>query len=354
MKLSPLLENIKRYVSFKLLSVVVVAFIIAGIAGAGVYFRCQKEVVVNFDDKQFVVKTMKSTVREVLKQNGIKLGENDYISVPLDSKLQSKKDNVINIKSAVPVTVIADGQEIQLMTSKQTVREALEDDPVNLSHLDRVEGAEPDDEIVAGMKLKVVRVKQELVSQNEIIPCDVIRRENNSMDKGDYKVIKEGKDGVREKVYVVSYEDGQEVGKQLLRDTVVSEPQTKIVEYGTVLNYTTARGEKFRYKSVMTMKATAYTASYEDTGKTPDHPEFGITYTGVRARRGIVAVDPKVIPLGTKLYIEGIGGVPDYGYAVAADIGSAVKGNIIDLYMDDRESVKRWGVKKVRVYILYD
>jgi len=53
-------------------------------------------------------------------------------------------------------------------------------------------------------------------------------------------------------------------------------------------------------------------------------------------------VDPKVIPLGTKLYIEGIGGTPDYGFAVAADIGSAVKGNVIDLYMDSRQAVKQW------------
>jgi len=89
------------------------------------------------------------------------------------------------------------------------------------------------------------------------------------MDKGDYRVIKEGKEGVREKVYVVSYEDGKEVGKQLVSSTVVSEPETRIVEYGTVPVYMTARGEKFRYKKVLTMKATAYTASYEDTGKTP-------------------------------------------------------------------------------------
>jgi len=352
--LSQLLENIKRYISSKLLTVAAVIVIVAGILGAGAYYSCRKEVVINLDGKQIAVKTMKSTVKEVLMQSGITLGENDYISLPLDSKLQSKKDNVINIKSAVPVTVIADGQEIQLMTSKSTVREALEDDPINLGHLDRVEGADLEDRIVEGMKLKVVRIKKQLVSQNEIIPYDVIKKENSSMEKGDFKVIKEGKEGVREKIYVVSYEDGKETGKLLLSDNVVSSPETRIVEIGTIPSYTTARGEKFRYKKVMTMRATAYTASYEDTGKTPDHPEFGITYTGVRAKKGIVAVDPKVIPLGTKLYIEGIGDTPDYGYAVAADIGSAVKGNIIDLYMEDRAAVKRWGVKNVRVYILHD
>ena len=352
--MSQLVESIKRRVSFKLLACLAVAFVVAGIAGWGTYYSCQKEVVINLDGERLVVKTVKSTVKEVLKQSGINITEDDYVSVPLDTKLKSKKGNVIDIKKAVPVTVIADGQEFKLMTSKKTVREALEGEPVNLGHLDRVEGAGLDDEIVGGMKLKVVRVKKKLVSENEIIPYNVIKRENGSMDKGDYRVIKEGKEGVREKVYVVSYEDGKEVGKQLVSSTVVSEPETRIVEYGTVPVYMTARGEKFRYKKVLTMKATAYTASYEDTGKTPDHPEFGITYTGIRAKKGVVAVDPKVIPLGTKLYIEGIGGSPDYGFAVAAEIGSAVKGNVIDLYMDSRQAVKQWGVKKVRVYILYD
>ena len=100
------------------------------------------------------------------------------------------------------------------------------------------------------------------------------------------------------------------------------------------------------------MWATAYTSSFEDTGKHPDHPEFGICYTGMKAREGIIAVDPKVIPLYTKVYVEVLGDTPDYGFAIAGDIGSAIKGNLIDLYLDTSEAVKKWGVKKVRVYIL--
>ena len=153
---------------------------------------------------------------------------------------------------------------------------------------------------------------------------------------------------------MVEHEDGKEVKRLLVGNKLVVTPEDRIVEYGTIPIYTTSRGENFRYKKVLEMKATAYTASYEDTGKTPDHPYFGITYTGMKVRKGVVAVDPKVIPLGTKLYVEGIGNVPDYGYAIAADIGSAVKGNIIDLYMEDRKAVERWGVQKVKVYILYD
>jgi 3D (Asp-Asp-Asp) domain-containing protein len=74
----------------------------------------------------------------------------------------------------------------------------------------------------------------------------------------------------------------------------------------------------------------------------------------MRVRKGVIAVDPKVIPLGTKVYVEVAGNTPDYGYAVAADIGGAIKGDLIDLYFDSSDIVGRWGCKKVKVYILSD
>ncbi|WP_081328686.1 3D domain-containing protein [Neomoorella thermoacetica] len=87
------------------------------------------------------------------------------------------------------------------------------------------------------------------------------------------------------------------------------------------------------------MLATAYTASSEEG--TAD----GRTATGIKVRRGVVAVDPKVIPLGTKLYIEG------YGEAIAADTGGAIKGNKIDLFMDSKQEALRWGRRWVLVTI---
>jgi len=86
------------------------------------------------------------------------------------------------------------------------------------------------------------------------------------------------------------------------------------------------------------MEATAYTKSPEEG--TAD----GITATGHRVRRGVVAVDPSVIPLGTKLYVEG------YGEAVALDTGGAIKGMRIDLYMDTKKEAFEWGRRKVKVY----
>jgi 3D (Asp-Asp-Asp) domain-containing protein len=107
--------------------------------------------------------------------------------------------------------------------------------------------------------------------------------------------------------------------------------------YSEQLNKNENRNNK---NEIMEMIATAYTQSVEEG--TSD----GITKSGVPVERGIVAVDPRVIPLGTKLYIEG------YGDAVALDIGGAIKGNRIDLFMESKKDAFEWGRRKVNVYII--
>lgn len=96
--------------------------------------------------------------------------------------------------------------------------------------------------------------------------------------------------------------------------------------------------------------ATGYYAGKESTGKSPGHPEYGITFSGVKVRRdafSTIAADPKVFPIGTIMYI------PAYGFGVVADTGSAIKGNKIDLYFSTKNQVyEQWGKKKVHVYIL--
>ncbi|HQL36362.1 MAG TPA: 3D domain-containing protein, partial [Bacillota bacterium] len=110
--------------------------------------------------------------------------------------------------------------------------------------------------------------------------------------------------------------------------------------------FVSSRGQVTRFVRALKMTATAYDATFESCGKHPDHPQYGITYSGLRVRPGIVAVDPKVIPLGTYLYVEG------YGEALAADIGSAIKGNRIDLYYESPADVAKYGKRTVKVYVL--
>lgn len=351
--LLPLAKNITRYFSKKKLTFTVLALVATVLFGAFVFSAFSTDVIIDYNGAQITVKTMRNTVKDVLMQRGIVVSDFDYVSLPLDAKLIRNKTTKIHIKSAVPVNVFADGKETTIMTSKDTIEEALQNSSVGLGLNDRIEGANPDDKVCKDIKIKVVRIRREMVSKNEIMPYEIERKVNNSMDQGVEEVVSKGKNGVCEKAYLVVYEDNKEVERRLITDNIVTTPEKEIVEYGTITTYTASRGDIIRYKKMIDMSATAYTASFRDTNKHPDHPQFGITYTGVRVKKGIVAVDPKVIPLGTRLYVEGLEGTPDYGYAVAADIGSAIKGKKIDLYMDGQDVVDRFGRKKVRVYVLY-
>lgn len=97
--------------------------------------------------------------------------------------------------------------------------------------------------------------------------------------------------------------------------------------------------------------ATGYYAGIESTGKDPSHPSYGITYSGVKVRRGdysTIAADLRVFPLGTILYI------PGYGYGVVADKGGAIRGNKIDLYFKTKRDVfEQWGKKAIDVYVVH-
>lgn len=115
---------------------------------------------------------------------------------------------------------------------------------------------------------------------------------------------------------------------------------------------TTAEGEVLEYTEVIQVEATAYCACYKCCGKYPSNKYYGITKTGTRAKVGTIAVDPKVIPMGTEMYIEGLYGAKNYGTGKAEDIGGAIKGKIIDLYFDTHEETIQWGRQQVNVYIL--
>ncbi len=321
-------------------------------AGYGVFVWLEKDVVIYDSGKAITCKTMKSTFKEVLEQNDISVSEHDYINIPLESSLQTTKSNEIYIKRAVPVYITADNKKTMVMTYKDTVEELFSDSPVTLKAQDKLVGAGLKDSITGEMELKIVRVTESVTSETEALPYAIQRKANRRMDEGTERVTQTGKEGNLQKLYKVVMEDGVEVSKELMSENVIQNPVNMIVEFGTVLNHTTSRGDLVRYSKVMDMKATAYTASLKDTGKAPGHPLFGITATGMKARKGVIAVDPKVIPLHTRLYVEILGDTPDYGFCIAGDVGGAIKGNKIDLYYDTQEYVDRFGVKKVRVYIL--
>ncbi len=139
-------------------------------------------------------------------------------------------------------------------------------------------------------------------------------------------------------------------------EEVVSTPAFPTVEInGESIAYT-------RYVDVYRVNgkggASAYCLCQKCCGKSPSSPGYGRTASGLVIVPGtgmkVLSVDPTVIPLGSKLYVQGLNGAADYGYAVAADTGGAIKGNRVDLYMDTHSQALQWGRRDVRVYILPD
>ncbi|WP_147535315.1 3D domain-containing protein [Bacillus marasmi] len=142
---------------------------------------------------------------------------------------------------------------------------------------------------------------------------------------------------------------GVEVGKIFahIATSIGQYVETKVSAEGPSTLEESVDWSKYPKKTVV---ATGYTAGYESTGKNPGHPEFGITYSGVKVKRDLfstVAADLSVFPIGTILFI------PGYGYGVVADKGGAIKGNEVDLYFDTVDEVyNQWGKRTLDVYIV--
>lgn len=342
----------KREFPLKQLAMLLIVSAFAVTAGVKLYNVSSNEIQVIDNGEPITVKTMGHNVEQALELMDISISADDYISLPLDTILESNILNVINIKRAVPISIVVDGSLREVRSYKDTVGEIIEENGIELGDLDRLENLTASSEVVEDMRIRVVRVNEELITEEISIPYDVVQRPSDTMGEGDNKTVVTGENGIKEKYYKILYEDGRPTEKLYVSESIVKNPLDQVVEYGTVMNFRNSRGDVVRYSNVKNMNATAYTASFEDTGKHPDHPAFGITYTGMKVREGMIAVDPRVIPLGTKVYVEVPGSAPDYGFAIASDIGSAIKGNLIDLYFGTPEEVRQWGRRKVVVYVL--
>lgn len=168
------------------------------------------------------------------------------------------------------------------------------------------------------------------ISNISIADLQVLMKEDVKVFKNEQETVVEGKKkGSQEKLNSL---------KQ--KDFIIEKTEQQTIEEILQL-------EKYPQEKVM---ATGYTAGFESTGKTPDHPEYGITFSGVEVKRDLystIAADLNVYPIGTIMFI------PDYGYGVVADKGSAITGNKIDLYYETVDDVyKEWGKKEVDVYII--
>lgn len=196
-------------------------------------------------------------------------------------------------------------------------------------------------------------IEKRCVVVSENIPYNTVTKYNDEIFEGRQKIVTEGMEGKIETVYLEEYVNGDLINKINTINYNIVEPTNEVIEVGTK-PYLSPADEKLEYSETITMSSTAYDLSFESIEKYPGDEGFGITYSGTVAGPGTVAVDPKVIPLGTKLYVESLDGTVDYGFAVAEDTGGAIKGKKIDLFFNNHDEALKYGIKNVKVYILED
>jgi len=187
------------------------------------------------------------------------------------------------------------------------------------------------------------------VTETEEVNYNTVKRLNSSLEAGTTQTVREGEQGEKAVTYRVKFENGAEVSREIVSETVTKAPVDKIVEYGNknASKDAPVNTGKLDYKYVITCNATAYDLSAEENGG-----YAGQTATGVPLDKGVIAVDPKVIPLGSRVYIEALDGSWSYGYAVAADTGGAIKGNRVDLCYRTQYECIQFGRRPCRVYVL--
>ncbi|MCS6802152.1 MAG: ubiquitin-like domain-containing protein [Chloroflexota bacterium] len=314
------------------------------VLAAGERFQVQRAVPITVHDGGMtqVVWTTSATVGEAVVQGGIELWAGDLLRPAAATPVQAGLH--VWVLRALPVRLEVDGRLLQTRSRAATVGELLRQEGIALEPSDRVEPA-LDSPLPAG-PIRVIRVRSETLTFQEPIAFGVVYRDDPDLPLGQSRVIEEGAPGIRRWTSRIVYENGREVAREVIRSWIETPPQPRVVARGTKLVFaeiTTDSGEVATAWAKIRVYVTAYNAT--SAGKPKGSPGFGITSTGKRAGRGIIAVDPAYIPYGTRIY------VPGYGIGVADDTGGGLRGPHIDLCFDDDEPIT-WRSRFVEVYLL--
>jgi uncharacterized protein YabE (DUF348 family) len=296
------------------------------------------------------------TARDILAEGGVTLGPVDTVNVPLNRPVE--ENAVMRVMRNHIVTVAADGMSRQVVTAQDTpAQQVVQLAGVKVGGDDELstDAASP---VTENQTIAVNRVtyKDEVISQ--AIPFQTVTQDDDTLLTGTTKVKTEGSDGQKKIVRRTKYINGKASGTNVVSTSVVKNSVNKIVLQGTKeppkqqpaqdtavdeqsgsSQQTTAGG--ISYSSVLTGQCTAYTGG-------------GITASGMPAAVGRVAVNPNVIPYGTRLYIASPDGSYVYGYAIAADTGGFVNSSstMVDLYMNSEAECENFGRRAMNIYIL--
>ena len=320
------------------------------------------------DGQSTSVTTQASRVSDLLAREGVAASTYDIVTPGIDARVESGMSVVV--RHAIPVQLDLGTERIAVSVVGRTVADALVAAGIGLAPVPAVSPA-LETPLRPGMVIEAPRSFVRVEQRQSVLPAPTELRDDSGLPVGKQKVVSEGAPGTVLLVYRVIVTDGVEGSPVLSAQRVLKPAKPRVVRVGkarttatkvaalrTAVDRATAtavwRTPK-RSGSALRRQAPGWSAVPPTGGRrfravttaySPQQPGLSTrTATGALARYGVCAVDPRVIPLGTRLY------VPGYGYAIAADTGGGVRGNHIDLCFDTLAEARAWGRRSVTAII---
>lgn len=339
-----------------------IALISATVVNASAADMADVRVIINGESNYY--RTSDKTVGDFFQNFEIKYDENAKLNVSPSDEITGSMRIIIDLPEKVNIYVNGKLEE-SFETTEETVGKVVADYKKDKKDVDyKIEGVSSSAKVSDGMDIRLISIEDKTETENIEIPFETIKTETDELEKGTEKVKVQGVTGLKRITKTVHYEGGEKVGESEPSEKVVIEPVTQEILVGTHdtkaeeeakkkaeeekkkaesngLKTYKGKSSSFTYSKVYTMNSSAYAPVTACCGKSD-----GITASGMKAGYGVVAVDPRYIKLGTKLYVEG------YGYAIAADTGGAIKGYKIDLCYNTYSEAVNYGRKNVKVYVL--
>lgn len=299
------------------------------------------KITINNCGEEQTISLAKGTVEEVLDRTGITLAENQSVTPSLNTVITG--DMNIYVYNSKNIKLTTNGTEMTVKAPEGTVENALnilgyeitDDDILNVDKNAQIE----DD-----MKITLKKVTYVDEKSTEKISYKTVEKDSDDIMTGESEVSQKGVDGEKEVTKRCKYIDGKYDSTKVIDEKVTKKPVDKIVLNGTKRGTTTdSSGAPVSYSYMVSGSGTAYTAA-----------PGALTATGVPVYEGGVAVNPAIIPYGSKLYIEAADGSHVYGYATAIDTGGALMDGsaIVDLFYFSYDDCVSFGRRDVNVYVL--
>lgn len=318
----------------------IIVLILIG-TSVSVYLSTRKNITISINGTQNKYLTFKKTLREFLDSKNIHIVSKDKVSTSLDSQLYNKE--AISIKKAVNIKVTYGGKDIKVLSAEKNVDTMLKAEHLVLNNVDKL-SPDKSTKLYEGMKVNIIKVESKTFTDTKPIAFKTVLKYDSGLSNTEKITTNNGQIGQEQISTSVTYENGKEVSRKVVKTTIKKTPVSKVIVIGTFPKMPMTRdGNPVPYSKKFTVRATAY-GPINGVGRTS-------TASGRLAVRNVdgystIAVDPNVIPIGTRIFIE------NYGFAIASDTGTSVLGNTVDLFFNSYSDVSRWAVQYVNLYIL--